>query len=235
MSSLDTGESLAVISPHLDDGVFGCGAVLAENPGAAVITVFAGVPASPSTATPWDRSSGFANGAEAMRRRREEDATALAMLDARPWHMDFLDAQYGQPVTATVIARALQGALEALGSKRVVVPMGLFHSDHELTHRAARLLMFGETGRTWWAYEDAMYRKLDGQLEGRLKELRGMGIATEFAGAYAGRRFERKRRAISAYRSQLRSLSHASDDGYTDVFAPERYWALRLDERNVEG
>ena len=217
-----------MISPHLDDGVFGCGAVLAEDPGAAVITVFAGIPPGHPETTPWDSSSGFSDGVEAMRSRREEDAAALSVLQAEPHHLNFLDAQYDAPVSPTVVADALEDALDSLGCDRVLVPMGLFHSDHELTHRAARLLMFGDSGRRWWAYEDAMYRKLDGQLDARLAELRSIGIAAQFAGAYTGQRFERKRNAIAAYRSQLRSLARASENGYTDVFAPERYWALRV-------
>ena len=36
----DGAGTLAVISPHLDDGVFACGEMLAAHPGSVVVTVF---------------------------------------------------------------------------------------------------------------------------------------------------------------------------------------------------
>ncbi|MCV5262168.1 PIG-L family deacetylase, partial [Escherichia coli] len=72
-----------VISPHLDDGVFGCGQLLAAHPGSTVLTVFAGVPEA-APAPEWDRRCGFTSAQAAMAARREEDRRALTRLAARP-------------------------------------------------------------------------------------------------------------------------------------------------------
>jgi hypothetical protein len=39
-------DRLLVVSPHLDDAVFGCGELIASRPGATVARLFAGPPAS---------------------------------------------------------------------------------------------------------------------------------------------------------------------------------------------
>src|SRR5437763_1975889 len=87
--------TLAVISPHLDDGVFACGEALAAHPGSVVVTVFAGMPADPSQSTDWDARCGFASAGEAVAARRAEDRTSLARLGARPHWLEFGDSQYG--------------------------------------------------------------------------------------------------------------------------------------------
>jgi LmbE family N-acetylglucosaminyl deacetylase len=71
-----TFERMAVISPHLDDGVFSCGDLLASHPGAAVVTVFAGGPSSSTDIKPWDAAAGFHPGDNVMAARRAEDQTA---------------------------------------------------------------------------------------------------------------------------------------------------------------
>ena len=55
---------MLVISPHLDDAVLSCGALLAAHRGAVVATVFAGVPRDPRQRTEWDARSGVADAAE---------------------------------------------------------------------------------------------------------------------------------------------------------------------------
>jgi LmbE family N-acetylglucosaminyl deacetylase len=80
-----------IVSPHLDDAVFGCGSLIAAHPGATVVTVFAGVPPHGAAASDWDhRRCGFASATRAVTRRREEDRVALSLLEARPAWRDFL-------------------------------------------------------------------------------------------------------------------------------------------------
>src|SRR5919106_5159209 len=70
-----------VVSPHLDDAVFGCGELLAACPGSIVTTVFAGAPKH-SELTEWDAAAGFRAGQDVMAARREEDQQALTIVGA---------------------------------------------------------------------------------------------------------------------------------------------------------
>src|SRR5690242_3070034 len=97
-------QPVLVISPHLDDAVFGCGQLLATYPGSVVITALAGRPASYATVTPWDELAGFAPGEDVIAARRAEDHAALAILQASPVWLDFSDDQYGNSPTAEVLS-----------------------------------------------------------------------------------------------------------------------------------
>jgi LmbE family N-acetylglucosaminyl deacetylase len=83
---------MIAVSPHFDDAVFGCGALLAGHPGARVVTVFAGLPRDAARSTEWDTRSGFADAREAVAQRRREDRRGLALLKAEPLWLDFADA-----------------------------------------------------------------------------------------------------------------------------------------------
>ncbi|WAZ25312.1 PIG-L family deacetylase [Streptomyces cinnabarinus] len=84
---------VVLLSPHLDDAVFGLWHVL-DGPGSAeVVTVFAGIP-DPGRVTPLDASHGAEESAAWMRRRRREDREALAVAGRDPRHLDLLDIQY---------------------------------------------------------------------------------------------------------------------------------------------
>src|SRR4051794_24119032 len=65
--------AVLVVSPHLDDGVFSCGEMMADHPTAHLVTVFAGRPAT-AQLTEWDRDCGFAAGDDVVGARRDEDA-----------------------------------------------------------------------------------------------------------------------------------------------------------------
>ncbi len=94
VQSIDDPGVLAAVSPHLDDAVAGCGALLAGTPGSTVITVFAGVPDAAVPLTEWDRRCGFGDGESAMKWRLGEDDKALHLLKAQPARLPFLDDQY---------------------------------------------------------------------------------------------------------------------------------------------
>jgi LmbE family N-acetylglucosaminyl deacetylase len=214
-----------VISPHLDDGVMSCGALLAARPGATVATVFAGMPVAPERLTSWDARSGFGSAGQAVSARRREDAAALEILGARPVWCDLCDSQYDCTPPPAAVAALLHELLAREAPDTVLFPSGLFHSDHVLVHQAALAVRAHHPQRHWVMYEDALYRRRSGLLQQRLVALAAAGIrATPVAGAPAGA-MAAKRSAAACYASQLRALE-ATPNGYADAFAPEGYWQL---------
>jgi LmbE family N-acetylglucosaminyl deacetylase len=224
--SSDGRRPLAVLSPHCDDAVFGCGELLADRPGSTVITVFAGRPDPDRPLTRWDAAAGFVEGDDVMAHRRAEDRAALAMLGARPRWLPFLDAQYGGPLGVDAIVAGLAATVRACRPDAVAIPLGLFHDDHKTTHEAGLRLAQRWPQLTWLLYADALYRRIAGLVEARLDQLRAAGLAADPLPAPARRHDELKRRAVACYASQLRALSGTGVDGHADVFEPERYWRL---------
>ncbi|BAL94551.1 PIG-L deacetylase family protein [Rubrivivax gelatinosus] len=213
-----------VISPHLDDAVFGCGVWLATRPGSRVATVFAGVPSDPALATDWDRRCGFASAGEAVTMRLDEDRRALARVGAEPTWLDFADAQYGRTPAREDIADALRRLLETERPHWLLLPLGLFHSDHRLVHEAA-VEAFGtrSDGVDLVFWEDALYRAMPGVLQARLAELLAAGqVGTPlFDVPPTPAAWGAKRKAVAAYSSQLRAFGPG---GAEDVERPERFW-----------
>ena len=78
VAGLGVAEPVCVLSPHLDDAVFGCGELLAARPGSVVITIFAGAPATYETVTEWDALSGFGTGEDVVAARSKGELLALA-------------------------------------------------------------------------------------------------------------------------------------------------------------
>lgn len=220
---------LMVISPHLDDAVFSCGEVLACKRDAIVMTLFSGMPPPSLPLTPWDAAAGFADSTEAMQLRRQEDRRALELLHASPVWLDFLDSQYGDPLGAVSLAEAIAGQIEAHDPATVMLPAGLFHSDHELAHRACLLARSRQPGRHWLLYEDMLYRRIPKLLQERLTGLSRFGVdATPVAFNTHGQA-ERKRHAVQCYASQLLALASPGRPGHSDIYAPEGYWRLGAD------
>jgi LmbE family N-acetylglucosaminyl deacetylase len=221
------GRRILVVSPHLDDAVFGCGDAILASPGATVVTVFAGGPEIWDLPTSWDEASGFGPGENAVARRRNEDSEALQQLGARPVWLPFWDRQYGNPPPAEEIQARLAQALRENAPHAVYIPLGLWHSDHRLTHEAASALLPSFPTTEWWAYEDAIYRRFaDSGLDARQDWMRqrGLGLTRVASGQPAS---EAKRRGIACYRSQLRALATPGRPGWSDALEPEVYWALR--------
>lgn len=214
-----------VVSPHCDDGVFACGDTLAARPGAVVVTVFAGGPRTASPLTRWDAAAGFRDGDDVMATRRTEDRQALAGLGARPVWLPFLDAQYGASPSAAEVANALHAVIASTKPASVLAPLGLFHSDHRLAHEACLLVREDRPLASWLLYEDAIYRRLEALAASRLTDLQaaGLRLAPLSTGEPAS---PRKRRAVAAYRSQLRALAAPGHPGVADVFAAERLWRI---------
>jgi LmbE family N-acetylglucosaminyl deacetylase len=82
------------ISTHLDDVALSCSHFLAAHPGATVVTVLAGAPPE-SRADGWNaKTTGEGYAQSALRVRRDEDATALALVHAAPYWLDLWEAEY---------------------------------------------------------------------------------------------------------------------------------------------
>jgi LmbE family N-acetylglucosaminyl deacetylase len=225
-SSKPPRPGLLVVSPHLDDAVFGCGALLAGHPGAGVVTVFAGRPPHYETLTAWDAAAGFRAGEDVVAARREEDRAALALLRARPVWLEFCDSQYARTPSAREVAAKLDEVIRGEAASTVAVPLGLFHSDHQLAHEAALLARSKHLERMWLAYEDAIYRRIPGLVDDRLGQLNEAGVRTIPYTPDGGADDSVKREAIACYASQIRALARPGYPGFEDALAPERYWRL---------
>ena len=211
-----------VISPHFDDAIFSCGALLAAHHGSRTVTVFGGAPATP-VSTVWDRDAGFADSNEAVAARRQEDAQAHAQVSATVHHLGFCDSQYGQTPTVTELERALYRLVEKRTADAVFVPLGLFHSDHVLVHEAALMLMHKLPERLWIGYEDALYRRGRGVVQERIVALAAQGIVATPVSPTTAADGRQKRRAVACYASQLRAFGPG---GVEDLHQPERFWLL---------
>jgi LmbE family N-acetylglucosaminyl deacetylase len=241
MPTLATLGRTLVVSPHLDDAVFSCGRLLSAYPGATVVTVFAGLPDEDLPLTDWDERCGFSGGRQAMAVRREEDAQALTLLEARPVWLDLLDAQYRSPtrtsssfaVAPAEVARGLQALLPEVDPQTLLFPLGLFHADHEAVHMACRLLWPTLRARgdlVVLAYEDALYRGMPGRVQQRLMDLAQAGLQATPARFAREGSSTMKALAVKCYASQLQGFG---EGGHDDLDAPERCW--RLTSAELEG
>ncbi|WP_250528530.1 PIG-L family deacetylase [Caballeronia sp. GAWG2-1] len=223
-----------LVSPHLDDAVFGCGALLAASDETIVCNVFTGSPEEDLT-TDWDLHCGFSSAHEAMRSRIDEDERALGLLSARSVNLGFLDSQYvphapeSAKPTRAAIRDALLHVVREYRPDLLLIPLGLFHSDHALTHFAACDAWLEYPALACIGYEEGLYRRMRGLVQRRLVDLHGIGIdATPYEAATtnpadAERAHAAKRNAVQAYTSQLKAFGPG---GYDDVFLSERYWTL---------
>ncbi len=216
-----------VVSPHCDDAVFACGDFLATHPGAIVVTVFAGRPPPGSALTPWDAAAGFRVPDEVIAARRAEDRAALSLVGALPVWLEFRDAQYGPSPSPDELAQAIGAVVTPRRPRTLVLPLGLFHSDHDLAHRATLRMVEPGRGRTVLWYEDAIYRRVPGLVAERVRALARGGLPVRRAApARAGAASPRKRWAVRCYRSQLRALRSPGRPGIDDAFQEEALWTL---------
>ncbi|MGE3774657.1 MAG: PIG-L family deacetylase [Gammaproteobacteria bacterium] len=219
---------LLVVSPHLDDAVFGCGELMRRMPGALCVTVFAGLPRDPEMQTDWDRDAGYACALEALACRRGEDAAALRRLGAEAHWLRFTDDQYGERTSATreEVTAALIALIDAHAPDAVAIPFGLFHRDHALAHEAAIAALDARPTRDWLAYEDALYRRLPGLLPARLAALEARGVRAVPWLFLSSEADSPKHGAVRCYGSQLRALARPGGPGHADLLAPEACWRL---------
>jgi LmbE family N-acetylglucosaminyl deacetylase len=227
---------LVVVSPHFDDAVLSAGRLIAQHPGATVITVMGGqrTAGSYDEVTWWDALGGFQAGDDVVVARRAEDKAALETLGAEQRWLDFADHQYdadgpgkNRP-TAYAIADALEAELDRVHPTAVMVPMGLANPDHVLTHDACRVVVDRRpTTWPWFAYAEAGYLHIPGILAWRIGRLLRSGLWATPAPLVADEGFAAKREALSHYTTQLPALAEdwAYDlDGNARI--AESFWRL---------
>ncbi|HLX86992.1 MAG TPA: PIG-L family deacetylase [Acidimicrobiales bacterium] len=238
-------ESVAVVSPHLDDAVLSCGRVLAAHPGSHVVTVFTGGPAHVWRLPAWDRSSGiFSPGANVMQVRRSEDDAALGVLDARAERLGLWDSQYRGRASvlsrltrrlpapgpdddqlADTIAGRVETLARSLGSHRWLIPLGLVHRDHLITAAACRRVATRMPELEWVAYEELPYAAESPELVAEaLSRLADAGWQSEPATLEVAGDAAPKEAAVQCYRSQSAALGPRRD---LAVHSPEAYHRLR--------
>jgi LmbE family N-acetylglucosaminyl deacetylase len=184
--------------------------------------------AYPAEPTEWDALGGFKVGDDVVAIRREEERAAMAVFEAEPVWLDFVDWQYLEPrVIPEQVADALEVALRAAQPTAVFVPMGIANPDHELTQDGARLVIDRFPELAWFAYEDSGYKHIPGMLAWRISKLFRSGLWPTPAVIAAPPDHERKRRAMDCYVSQLGPLER--DHGLSARLGapvPEQYWRL---------
>jgi LmbE family N-acetylglucosaminyl deacetylase len=231
-------ERVVVISPHLDDAVLGCGALLATQPGATVITVFAAGPVEyPDPPTPWDSLAGFSVGDDVLGARRQEDAAALAAVGADPVWLDYTEHQYlDRPdwLGAAAVVDGLEASVRVCEPTLVLMPFGLANPDHDATHQAALLVRERMPGPAWFCYEETGYKHIPGLLAWRVAQLFRRGIWPTPVAIAVADGSEAKSAALTCYRSQLLALEADWQLG-EKLASPEQYWRLAPPPPGWEG
>jgi LmbE family N-acetylglucosaminyl deacetylase len=216
--------TLVAVSPHLDDVVLSAArTVLAWRGPRIIATVFSGDPVGElsSAASAFHADCGLGN--DAMAHRRNEDEAACAILDCEPLHLGLLEALYRrdafeEPVVTDelqlfehdvlavladeadlveIVADALTRALTYHGDAAVFAPLGTGrHRDHVVVRAAVERICapfgyYDDQPYGWWGRPPApppplRYRRREFLLT------RG--------------EWERKRRALACYGSQMTML-----------------------------
>jgi len=223
----ETHPRLLILSPHFADAVFGCGALLATYPDTAVCTVFAAAPERDLRARV-DAEYGFPGAQQALRTRRLEDDAALAMFDAIPIRLPFLDRQYLDPPSLATLTAALEETIYGSTANTLVMPLALPDADHALVYDACCELIPRLGHLAWFGYEQAFCRGRPGFGESRVAELARRGIVATPARPDTrhtldpARQVLAKRDALRLYASRL----HGDEARTGELLAPERYWRL---------
>jgi LmbE family N-acetylglucosaminyl deacetylase len=248
-------ERIVIVSPHLDDAVLGCSHLMSAHPGVTVVTVFAGRPREyPTPMERWDSICGFVEGDEVHVARRAEDAAALAVLDANPVWLDFVEHSYlprAEWPRPEDVVETLTTTIAGLAPTAVFAPFGLANPDHGCTHEAAMLvrdrLSNGDTdgiaassiaasGIAWFCYEDMGYKHIPGLLAWRISKLFRQGQWPTPAAVPVDPDLTRKQAAVDCYPSQLRALEAEWQVGAKLAApAPEQHWRLAPPPPGWEG
>jgi LmbE family N-acetylglucosaminyl deacetylase len=212
--------AVVVLSPHPDDAVLSAWCVLTRDAGVRVVNVCAAVP-PPGPPPPWDVLTRARDGAERMRERLAEDATALARAAREAVNLEFLDAHYRHgPLDPGALATAIRQEVGA--ADELWAPAGIGgHPDH-VAVRDSALTVAGDGGppvhlyaelpyaarRGWprWVTGRAERRGLD--LDGWLRSQLPPGTAVPGEAHVLSRAQARsKLRALREYRTQWDGLA----------------------------
>jgi LmbE family N-acetylglucosaminyl deacetylase len=184
--------------------------------------------------------SGFGPDDDVMAARRAEDRAALALLDATPLHLQFIEHTYlpgDRPVAPEELAPGLISTLRELDPTLVVAPFGLANPDHDVTHRACMLAREELADDvSWWLYEDNGYKHIPGMLAWRVSTLFRRQLWPTPVCPPVDDDGARKAAAVECYPSQLFAL----DDDWQiraklEAPAPEQFWRLASPPTGWEG
>jgi LmbE family N-acetylglucosaminyl deacetylase len=231
-------DRVVIVSPHLDDAVLGCGRLMAAIPGVTVVTVYAAAPPEyPDPMTHWDTIAGFVAGDDVLAARRAEDAAALAVLDATPRWLDFVEHQYlsrADWVGPEDTVDTLESVLRELTPSAVLLPFGLANPDHAAVHEAGLLVRDRYGDPSWLCYEDSGYKHIPGLLAWRVSQLFRRRLWPTPVAIAVDPDDARKRAALDCYASQLRALETDWQLG-PKLVAPEQVWRLADPPAGWEG
>jgi LmbE family N-acetylglucosaminyl deacetylase len=225
---------VVVVSPHLDDAVLSCGALIAQLDRPVVLTVFAGSPASWTEHREWDHDwCGFEHGVDVVAARIREDDAALAILGAVGVRLAFLDEQYREPgasMSEADLGASIAASVEEVGGESILMPLGLGHIDHRLTSAGCRDAARRRPDLHWFAYQDLPYGyepELFGAdvVRDALAVLSPMAPAEVQLGSGGG--VEAKDDALNRYPSQMRGLGARR----AVALGPERFWRLAAERK----
>ncbi len=224
-------ERVLLFSPHFDDAALGAAHMLVRTRTPSSSPCSAAPPAQyPDPPSEWDALGGFQAGDDVVALRREEDAAALKVLEARPLWLEFVDHQYLAPderATPETIADELSRVIDDADPTAVFLPMGLANPDHVATHDAGALVALQRPGLGWFCYEDSGYKHIPGMLTSRVAKLFRSELWPTPMIVPTVVDHDRKRASIECYQSQLGPLNrdhalHARIGGSV----PEQFWAL---------
>jgi LmbE family N-acetylglucosaminyl deacetylase len=226
-------DRVVLFSPHFDDAALGAAHFLFAHPGSAVVTVMGGPPPRyPDPPSEWDALGGFVAGDDVVAIRREEDAAAMKVIDARPVWLEFVDYQYLAPEERSspeAIGAEMERVLDDERPTAVFLPMGLANPDHVATHDAGVLVAAQRPDLAWFCYEDSGYKHIPGMLAWRIARLFRSDLWPTPMIVPTLVDHDRKRAAIECYKSQLAPLGrdhalHSRIGGSV----PEQFWQLAL-------
>jgi LmbE family N-acetylglucosaminyl deacetylase len=225
-----------VISTHLDDAALSCGHWLSANPGATVLTVYAGAPDIHRT-DGWNfRTTGESSARRAIATRRAEDLAAMARVGASPRWLDFWDSQYptGRRQRNSRIVSSIALALEEIGPASVLAPIGLHHPDHR-TIGDLCLLLAHRHAFEWYFYLDMPYAQTcPHELPERIREVAGDPTVQLHPLAPFEPVGGTKRSAVQLYRSQWGAVSRTLA-GFEGSFSdPEQFWRIGISESSAQ-
>ena len=223
------------LQPHFDDAALSAGGTVALQRATGqrplIVTVFAGIPPAGTTISPYARQMQESTGlghdaAEAVRKRRAEDAAAADILGADTLWLDFLDAVYrgNPPLYATEeqlfgavnnadlhldeeLAAVFSNIAERAPIAAIYAPLGVgHHVDHLLVCSAADRLAQRKANVKF--FEDFPYVTQPGALEARQREL---NIAMEPELVEVSGTLPVAIEAVMAYTSQVQRLFGSED------------------------
>lgn len=131
---------LLVVSPHLDDVVLSCFALVARPEQMTVLHACTSAP-DPAVSTEWDALCGFADSDEADAKRKDEERAAFAGTPHQFREVGLLDGQYLDGYRPEAQLQAISDAVTAwiddVGTPcTVAMPIGAGRSDAALAPRA---------------------------------------------------------------------------------------------------